>query len=156
MSLMPNWQADKFWLWSIDVYQQAQVKQACLHLQDSYDCNVNLILLCMYLQSLNCRLSVQDCQILIKTIRPSEQNLKAHRRERRQIKSVDNVRYKRFLAQELVLEKQQQVEIIECLNHLNVAVATEPPEQINVFSYLQALELDSQVQEQEYIYLFEH
>jgi uncharacterized protein (TIGR02444 family) len=40
--------ADKFWAFSLRLYADAQVKSACLKLQDEAGLNVNCILLCLF------------------------------------------------------------------------------------------------------------
>lgn len=107
-SAMPALTAEEFWAFSLGIYKADDVKNACLHLQDSLDINVNMLLLLLYMAKLNYACDYQDIAVLQEAIADSERVLKAHRKMRKQLKLGDPQAYKAALEDELALEKAQQ------------------------------------------------
>lgn len=134
-----KWQADAFWHFSGKVY--GLHKTRCLHLQDHYQLNVNLILVGLYLNQSNTRLSQDDWRCLIDSIADSDQQIKQLREQRRAIKA-QNKDYTELLAIELNQEKKQQKLIINQLNKLNPATKNQP-DNLKYYCLAQGLELDS-------------
>jgi uncharacterized protein (TIGR02444 family) len=111
-------QADEFWHYALDVYQQEGVKQACLDLQDKMQLNVNLILAMMYLCKHGLMYRYDDFSEVEQAIAESEKKLKHHRRKRRGLKKIDESLYEKALSEELTMEKAQQAIIVEYSNGL--------------------------------------
>jgi uncharacterized protein (TIGR02444 family) len=107
-------QAAEFWTFSINLYAQRGVKPCCLQLQDEFKLNVNILLLCCYLNRLNILLPTKGYAALNKAIKNSESQLRAMRKKRR--KSKGTPAYRDLLQWELQLENQQQQEIVSVLN----------------------------------------
>ncbi len=112
---MPSFDAAAFWQFSVGHYQQPQVKQLCLQLQDGHGINVNLLLLLCWLQKQRALLSRDDIKQLGHSISDSELRVTAHRQKRRAAKPQPEL-YKILLQEELLLEQQQQQLLIHNVN----------------------------------------
>ncbi|GGO71731.1 TIGR02444 family protein [Bowmanella pacifica] len=113
------WQTEDFWQFSLALYQKRGA--LCLQLQDSYAMNVNLVLLCLYLQQHGMGISQASLPALINSLASTEQVITPLRAVRRQVKGLDGLAYQHLLDAELQLEKRQQADLIQCLNRLPVA-----------------------------------
>lgn len=109
---------DELWQYSLAVYQQEEVRLACLALQDSMQVNVNVLLSMMYLCKRQRMYDFDDIGKIEEAISQSDKALKRHRAKRRGLKNIDAGRYQKALDQELILEKAQQVEIVNFANTL--------------------------------------
>nr|WP_136250859.1 TIGR02444 family protein [Ningiella ruwaisensis] len=105
-----------FWEYSLNIYKDEKVKDACLFLQDHAGLNVNLILLLTYLSEQQLILSFEDLEGIETALERSEKLLKHHRRKRKGLKKINQVAYKQALADELDLERGQQQELLEAAN----------------------------------------
>lgn len=112
-------QAERFWQFSLQVYQHEGVKQACLTLQDRYQLNVNLLLLCQFLQQQQVYLDRTLVNQLNEAIAPSQQVLARMRQHRITLKHGPRLEYQRALQGELNIEKQQQRVLIDRINSLS-------------------------------------
>ncbi|MBT1065832.1 TIGR02444 family protein [Bowmanella sp. Y26] len=115
------WQTEDFWQFSLAVYKEAE--HPCLQLQDRYAMNVNLVLLCLFLQHRGFALSDKNLQALVSSLADTECLLQPLRTLRRQTKAFDLVAYQHLLSGELALEKRQQADLIACLNTQTLAQA---------------------------------
>jgi len=52
--------AEEFWAFSLDLYARPGVADACLRLQDVYGLDINLLLLCCWLERRGCRLDATE------------------------------------------------------------------------------------------------
>jgi uncharacterized protein (TIGR02444 family) len=118
-------QTDHFWQFAVTIYSLEPVKQCCLDLQNEHDANVNLILLCIYLDRHNCQLSVEQIGQLQHSIEQSNEELKNHRGQRQALKKskvLDQealiLAYQTALSEELELEREQQYILVTCLNNI--------------------------------------
>ena len=107
-------QAAEFWTYSLNLYAQRGVKPCCLQLQDEFKLNVNILLLCCYLNRLHILLPLKGFTALNKAIKDSDSQLRAMRKKRR--KSKGTPAYRDLLQWEIQLENQQQQEIVAILN----------------------------------------
>lgn len=111
-----------FWQFSCELYEKPDVAFHCIKLQDNFNCNVNVILLGMWLLSYNQTNAVKltlrksDVQGLVNAIQESDKQLHVLRRTRRKAKGSSQ--YETYKKQELALEKQQQCLLIEALHTL--------------------------------------
>jgi uncharacterized protein (TIGR02444 family) len=104
------------WEFALSQYQRPAVARACLSLQDDFNCNINLVLFCLYAETLSYSLTVKELLLIEKTITDSEQQLKRHRSRRRKAKTATPDCYQALLEQELVLEQKQHQLIIDGAN----------------------------------------
>lgn len=100
-----------FWDFSIRVYPLAEVEQRCLELQDDYDLDVNLVLLCYWLAAeKHAELDEPQCQLLLATTHTWQQNIiKPLRQSRRSIKHKAMIWSNRFKTE--VKDTITQIEI---------------------------------------------
>lgn len=130
---MPQCEQVLFWQWSVQRYGSAGVRDACLRLQDQFDLNVNILLLCEFLRQRDIALSARHIQMLVQSIAESDRGLKRHRNKRREAKTYQPEHYKALLEAELSLEQQQQALLVDTLNSLD---SVQGDAQNNVLRYV--------------------
>lgn len=109
--------SEQLWQFSLQHYALKEVKEACLALQNNYGGNVNLLLLLKYLDQQHVIPSEPGWQQLLSCIEPSERLLGSYRELRKSLKShLPDTLYREALQFELELEKQQQQDLISCIN----------------------------------------
>lgn len=112
------WKAEKFWTYSLTFYSDNDVQSCSLKLQDLCGFNVNLLLLCCYLNQASHQLEKTDIDALRSSIKETESRLSVQRKLRHEAKGT--VKYKQQLDLELALEKVQQSELISALNNQHI------------------------------------
>ncbi|MCW9014695.1 MAG: TIGR02444 family protein [Gammaproteobacteria bacterium] len=70
-----NFPDSEFWNFSTQIYQQAEVESACLHLQNTYDADINILLYCCWAGEQAFSLSTDDIRELIQTAHPWQTNI---------------------------------------------------------------------------------
>lgn len=110
--------AENFWDYSVQLYSQSGVMEACLNLQDEFQLNVNLLLFCCYLDSLKHPLLADEIEYLLDSCKQMEAKIETKRAQRRIAKSKDKTFYQALKEEELLLERQQQSDIIQCMQQL--------------------------------------
>lgn len=115
---MTVWKAEQFWTYSLAFYGDKNVQTCCLELQDLYGFNVNLLLLCCYLNQAEYQLYKPDFEALKNSIADTESRLSLQRNVRRKAKGT--AKYKYQLELELTLEKAQQIDLINALNNQHI------------------------------------
>ncbi len=138
--------AETFWQYSLSRYSIDEVKNACMRLQDSYGYNVNLLLFCMHCDSLAVLLCQQSIADIKSKMVLSDQQLIAHRNQRRMAKVETVVKaaqeqsniYESLLKQELALEAQQQEIIVAAFLLINekLYVGSALAQSASLLSYL--------------------
>ncbi len=111
-------QASEFWNFSVSLYAAESVKHQCLLLQNQFNLNVNVLLLCCFLDKRKEQLSEADMFVLLEVISDNQIELAAFREQR--IKNRGTVQYQSLLKEELNIEKQQQALLVDALNTLNM------------------------------------
>lgn len=123
--------AEEFWQFSVQFYEQANVQENLLCLQDNFGLNVNIVLFIIYLRVKGLGLSAQQLKVINtknQKLDSLTSNLRATRRSLKAQNIVSNVannkyaEYQNLLAQELELEREQQATIISVTLDLEVAV----------------------------------
>ncbi|MBF7074386.1 TIGR02444 family protein [Glaciecola sp. MH2013] len=113
-----------FWDFSLSIYGDKEVQMILLHLQDKYQCNVNMLLFMIYLTRLQISLNHQQCKLLIEGLHASEKELSEFREQRRAAKLGSQhdasllATYEGLLSDELVLEKKQQALLVNLCQSL--------------------------------------
>ncbi len=119
---------ERLWQFSLQYYSVREVKEACLNLQNHYNGNVNLLLLLKWLDEQQVAFQEHDWQTVIECIGRSETLLHSYRELRRKFKfSIPDTLYREALQFELQLEKQQQSDLVDCVNGLNLINNTDTP-----------------------------
>lgn len=109
--------AQQFWQFSVAVYGTDNVKQHCLYWQDLHGLNVNLLLLCIWLDSNHYRLSRSGLQSLEGAVKDSAQQLSLMRQQRNALQKGSDG-YHAHLQSELKAEAGQQATLLLALNQL--------------------------------------
>ncbi len=121
----PRLTLERLWQFSLQYYGERGVKEACLKLQNFHHGNVNLLLLLKWLDEQRLGLNEDDLHALNHALQRSENLLHHYRELRRQFKSaLPDSLYRESLQFELLLEKQQQSDLVACINTLSL---TENP-----------------------------
>lgn len=105
---------EAFWQYSLTTYQQLEVKELCLLSQEQFDLNVNVILLCGWLNRFDKTLKVNQLELLLSEIAGSQSELKDLRRLRNDYMK-DSEAYKACLGKELQHEALQQQQLLNTL-----------------------------------------
>lgn len=112
---------ERLWQFSLQYYSVREVKEACLNLQNHFNGNVNLLLLLKWLDEQQVAFQEQDWQTVIECIGRSETLLHSYRELRRKFKlSIPDTLYREALQFELQLEKQQQSDLVDCINSIKL------------------------------------
>ncbi|MCL9780452.1 TIGR02444 family protein [Vibrio sp. S4M6] len=110
---------ERLWQFSLRYYGVRKVKEACLELQNQFRGNVNLLLLLKWLDEQQVTFQEQDWHKVEECLGRSESLLHSFRDLRRKYKQhVPDTLYRESLQFELQLEKQQQSDLVECINDL--------------------------------------
>jgi len=113
---------EHLWQFSLQYYGVREVKEACLNLQNHYHGNVNLLLLLKCLDEQALRFNAEDWHHVQSCLGRTEKLLHQFRDIRRQLKhSVVDSLYREALEFELSLEKQQQSDLVDCINALTLS-----------------------------------
>ena len=110
-----------FWRFSISVYQNKEVKNACLALQNNHQANVNLLLLCCWLACAVEEVSEKELQQACQTVESWHKNVtEVLRNTRHWVKSHGNKEkwlddyYQQVLRDEIISETRQQYLLFSC------------------------------------------
>ncbi len=113
---------EHLWQFSLRYYSVREVKEACLSLQNRFNGNVNLLLSLKWLDEQDLTIEDNDFHLLQECLHRSDMLLHDFRQLRRQLKShVPDTIYRQSLEFELQLEKQQQSDLVECINSLKTS-----------------------------------
>lgn len=107
--------AEDFWQFSLSLYAQRGVSDACLLLQDNAGVNVNVLLFVCFLKARDLPLDRASLGHLIAAIANSDKQITAHRKVRIAAKPDEGEHcehYERLKAEELALERKQQYNLI--------------------------------------------
>ncbi|WP_286829810.1 MULTISPECIES: TIGR02444 family protein [Kordiimonas] len=109
---------DDFWDFTCRTYSHASMQEACLDAQDSLGADVNLLLLCLWMDDHGVRPVADDWDLLMEAASWwQEEKLAPLRMARRALKGQDG--YEDAKAEELEAEQQEQRALLKCL--------TKPP-----------------------------
>jgi uncharacterized protein (TIGR02444 family) len=98
------------------------VKEACLSLQNNFGGNVNLLLLLKWLDEQKLIFNDEDWRKLQHSLLRSEELLLHYRELRKKAKTnLPATLYREALEFELLLEKQQQSDLVNCINSLELS-----------------------------------
>jgi len=122
-------------LWQYSLTHYAKVDDLLLELQDQYQLNINLFLLCGYAQQQGCAIDeMQLANLLAQCQQWQEQLISPFRALRRSLKvSISQDDYQAMLTMELALEKHQQYQLVNSLPELPT---NNPEARANILSCL--------------------
>lgn len=75
----------QLWNYSTQIYQSAEVESCCLHLQNTFNADVNILLCCCWLAEQGIELDAQDIQRLIGATQPWQTSMIKPLREARKM-----------------------------------------------------------------------
>lgn len=70
-----NFPDSELWNFSVQTYSLPDVENTCLHLQNSYDVDINIILYCLWIAEQGYAIGKDDAQLLIQTALPWQQSI---------------------------------------------------------------------------------
>ena len=131
---MTDKQYQSFWQFSSTVYQQEQVSLLLLKSQDEIGSNMNLVLLCLWLNQQNVLLSnpqIEKLHVTVmafsqqftKSIRSLRNNFK---QQQQNINEYSEIR-KKLLESELLLEQQEQQILLNLLSEFTANTSEKVP-----------------------------
>lgn len=119
---------EQHWQHCEAIYSHTSTAKECIRLQDQHGCNVNLLLLALYLDRSQLQLSPVHWQQLKQAIAPwYQQTVDPFRRIRQKAKSqLSDQHYQQLLATELILERHGQTIVTALLQkmHLETTLKT--------------------------------
>ena len=128
--------SEDFWTYSINVYGISAVKNICLTLQDTYGADVNMLLLCCWLDQQNISLSRELVITLRNTSVNWQNNTLQPLRVQRRTADKKSATYQELLQQELKYERQEQKELIRVVNDFEThAPHASHPKSANIQAY---------------------
>ncbi|WP_100658537.1 TIGR02444 family protein [Alteromonas flava] len=104
------------WNYALQLYAFPSVACDLIQLQDEFDCNVNVLLFCQYLDSLRADVYGLEFAELEGLLEPSSQTIAAHRQKRRIAKHKQPESYQLLKQQELELEQLQHRSLVAIVN----------------------------------------
>lgn len=107
---------EEFWHFSAEVYARKSVKECCLLLQGDYGVDVNLLLLCHWLDGKKYTLERQTLMKLIGLSNDWQHGVLIPQRARRAALAKNSVAYSSALEMELTMEQNEQRALIDLLN----------------------------------------
>ncbi len=112
---------ERLWQFSLQYYGVREVKEACLKLQNQFHGNVNLLMLLKWLDVQTITFQDQDWLQVEACLGRSETLLTSYRELRKKLKlHLPDTLYREALQFELQLERQQQSDLVDCLNQLTL------------------------------------
>lgn len=119
---------ERLWQFSLQYYSVKGIKEACLSLQNKHHGNVNLLLLLKWLDEQNFTFLEKDWHKVQQCILRSENLLQQYRELRKKTKAhLPASLYRESLEFELLLEKQQQSDLVDCINELEIIENNSQP-----------------------------
>lgn len=98
-----------------------------MHIQDDFKGQVNLALMCLWLDDLNLQVNSSLYQAFEAALASSSEKLTPLRAARRQLKNqLSTEQYQQLLNIELEVEKQQQRALVDCLDNDMLSTTSTP------------------------------
>ena len=130
--------ADEFWDWTCAVYADGEVQTLCLAMQNRFNCNVNFLLLAIWLGERRYLISKTGWSMLIKRTERLRKGVRRIRESRRKVKLTDREKYEELLNLELKGENLVQAKAMETLLGFNNSVLEENTVEPNLIAYVRA------------------
>lgn len=119
---------EHLWQFSLRYYSAPEVKEACLALQNRYQGNINLLLLLKWLDEQKLGFNSHSWNRVQQALIRSENLLQQYRELRKKLKlQTSPSLYRESLEFELLLEKEQQSDLVACINQLPLLKNSDKP-----------------------------
>lgn len=122
---MAQFDAEEFWDFSLSLYKNERIKNACLIAQDTLSADVNLILMCVWLDTQQVTLSTAAKAKLIAESNTLQTDVMRPLRQKRSLLEKGSAAYEKALAVELEAEKGLQARYVAILNDEAVRTISE-------------------------------
>lgn len=130
--------ADEFWDWTCVVYADGDVQTLCLAMQNRFNCNVNFLLLAIWLGQRNYLISKTGWGLIIKRTEAIRAGVDKLRQRRRKVKLTDRKKYEELLQLELKGENLVQTKAVEKLLGFNNSILEKNTVEPNLIAYVRA------------------
>lgn len=130
--------ADEFWDWTCVVYADGEVQTLCLAMQNRFNCNVNFLLLAIWLGQRNYLIPKTGWSLLIKRTERLRAGVRQLRDRRRKVKLADREKYEELLNLELKGENLVQAKAMETLLGFNNSILEKNTVEPNLIAYVRA------------------
>ena len=130
--------ADEFWEWTCVVYADGEVQTLCLAMQNRFGCNVNFLLLAIWLGQRNYLIPRTGWSLLIKRTERLRAGVRKLRERRRKVKLTDREQYEALLNMELKGENLVQAKAMETLLGFNNSILEKNTVEPNLEAYVRA------------------
>lgn len=137
-SHVADW-AEDFWDWACVVYSDENVQTLCLAMQNRFNCNVNFLLLAIWLGQRKFLIPKTGWGVLIKRTEKLRLGVRRLRDRRRKIKLSDREKYQELLDLELKGERLVQEKSLSILLSFNNSVLEKETVEPNLLSCVRAL-----------------
>ncbi|WP_251358843.1 TIGR02444 family protein [Kangiella sp. TOML190] len=127
---------DQFWQWSCAVYQQKEVAELCLAVQNTLDLNVNYLLLAIWSQHKQLPITEAHWELIHANAQEAEDAVRYIRQKRMALKGENEQAYKQALLIELRAEQQHQKQAIQAMFKENQWLSTKNTSNNNLVHYL--------------------
>lgn len=107
--------ATDFWAFSMKIYNNEAIKQTCLAAQETYNADINLILLCVWLDMQSLKLPKALFQELIDISHHWQTHIVGPHRELRRAATKGTSEYRHLLQEELDHERSEQKTFIDTI-----------------------------------------
>lgn len=131
--------ADEFWDWTCVVYADGEVQTLCLAMQNRFNCNVNFLLLAIWLGQRNYLISKTGWHLIGKRTEAIRAGVDKLRQRRRKIKLTDRKKYEELLQLELKGENLVQSKAVETLLGFNNSILEKNTVEPNLIAYVRAM-----------------
>lgn len=147
---MSDFEHHPFWIFSLDVYRQKGIKEACLTLQDRCGININILLFCCWMAASGLgRLSRDELFVVMSAIQKWHGDITLGLRKLRVTLSKKNTKEslkslrKAVLADELLAEQVEQMILANTLKYGKTSIAPAKERladaKINLTTYIKLL-----------------
>ncbi|GAA0206006.1 hypothetical protein GCM10009123_11850 [Kangiella japonica] len=130
--------ADEFWDWTCIVYSDGEVQTLCLAMQNRFNCNVNFLLLAIWLGQRNYLITKTGWRLISKRTQAIREGVDKLRQRRRKIKLTDRQKYEELLQLELKGENLVQSRAVETLLGFNNSILEKNTVEPNLIAYVRA------------------
>ncbi len=114
--MTPMFAPDEFWEFAADQYGLDGVKERCLALQNGHSVDINLLLLCHWLDCQQLVIAENTLRELVRISDHWQKSRLAPLRAKRTAMKKTDTSYQAALARELAEERNEQRALIACLN----------------------------------------
>lgn len=137
---------DELWQWSCHIYQNKEVAELCIAVQDTLGLNVNYMLMALWARQKNIPIGINQWELIQQDALPALDAVNYIRQKRVALKNKSEDAYQQALLIELKAEQQHQKQAIQSLFKQNQEVATIGDPEKNLQQYLEVNDISAEDQ----------